>query len=48
MLMGIWMNLSIIISELAFYENEIGYKAYFRESNGTFKFIGFEGNEQGD
>ena len=37
-----------IISELAFYENEIGYKAYFRESNGTFKFIGFEGNEQGD
>jgi len=37
-----------IISELGFYENEEGYKAYFKESNGTFKLIGFEGLEYRD
>jgi hypothetical protein len=36
------------ISELPNFETETGYKAYFRESNGTFKFIGFEGIVQGD
>lgn len=37
-----------VISELAHYNEEGGYKAYFHESNGTFHFIGFEGMEQGD
>lgn len=37
-----------IVSELPNFEQGSGYKAYFRETNGSFKFIGFEGIEQGD
>lgn len=37
-----------VVSELINFEQIGGYKAYFIESNGTFKFIGFEGIEQGD
>jgi hypothetical protein len=37
-----------VVSELPNFETESGYKAYFRESNGSFYFIGFEGMEQGD
>jgi len=36
-----------VVSDLKYYEEGTGYKAYFRESNGTFKFIGFEGVEEG-
>jgi len=37
-----------VVADLNYYSESGGYKAYFREKNGTFKFIGFEGVEQGD
>lgn len=37
-----------MVADLTHYFEEGGYKAYFRASNGSFQFIGFEGMEQGD
>jgi len=37
-----------VISEKGNENDPIGYKAYFKLINGEFKFIGFEGQEQGD
>ena len=36
------------ISEIGNEVKSIGYKAYFKKINGSFLFIGFEGQEQGD
>jgi len=37
-----------VISEKGNENDPIGYKAYFKLINGAFKFIGFDGQEQGD
>ena len=37
-----------VVANLCCYTESTAYKAYFREQNSAFKFIGFEGVEQGD
>jgi hypothetical protein len=49
-LTGIHGNLEniIVVSELGKDQEQMGYKAYFKKINGTYKFIGFEGFEGGE
>jgi hypothetical protein len=38
----------IVVSELGKDQEQVGYKAYFKKTNGSYKFIGFEGFSEGD
>lgn len=42
------LNEIYFISEIGNENEAIGYKAYFKKIKGTYFFIGFEGQEQGD
>ena len=42
------LNDIYVISEKGNENDGIGYKAYFKKTNTSFAFIGFEGQEQGD
>ncbi len=38
----------IVVSELGKDQEQVGYKAYFKKTNGSYKFMGFEGFSEGD
>ena len=42
------LNGIYVISEKGNEKQQIGYKAYFKLIHGSYKFIGFEGQEEGD